>query len=133
MSRPSKRTSPSTRVPAPVSCMRYKHRNNVDFPQPDGPMIAVTSPVGTANLTSRTTRDAPKYASSASTPIAGTCAGSVAAGSKAGTGSEAGREADDEDETEEDERPRPGLRVPVVVGRNCIVVDLHGSRSDRLR
>jgi hypothetical protein len=32
----------------------------VDFPHPDGPMIAVTWPLCTVKDTSRTTRDAPK-------------------------------------------------------------------------
>jgi len=38
----------------------------------------------------------------------------------------AGGESDEEDEPEEDEGARPGLRVPVVIGRCGIVVDLHG-------
>src|SRR5690349_6405558 len=153
MSLPLKRTSPSTRAPGTVSCMRLRHRSSVDLPHPDGPMIAVTCPGSTANETSLTMRDAPKNASSATAAIAalfgstsvGVCvtvlaaaaasvvasAGrrtsrSVAAESEAGSRREAGCETDDEDETEEDECSRPGLRVPVVVGRCGIVVDLHG-------
>src|SRR5436305_1324585 len=116
MSRPSNRTSPSTRAPGTVSCMRLRQRSSVDLPQPDGPMIAVTSPLRTPNVMSRTTRDAPKYASS----------DSIATEAEPGSRRESGRETDDEDESEEDERPRPGLPVPVVIGRCGIVVDLHG-------
>ena len=36
-------TSPSTRAPGISSCMRLMQRTSVDLPQPDGPMIAVTS------------------------------------------------------------------------------------------
>src|SRR5258705_11347119 len=42
MSSPSRRTRPCTRVPAMTSCMRLRVRMNVDLPQPDGPMSAVT-------------------------------------------------------------------------------------------
>src|SRR5437773_12254370 len=43
MSSPSSRTLPSARAFGIVSCIRFRHRIRVDFPQPDGPMIAVTS------------------------------------------------------------------------------------------
>ena len=42
MSCPSSITRPVTRAPGIVSCIRLRQRRNVDFPQPDGPMIAVT-------------------------------------------------------------------------------------------
>src|SRR3954468_8337486 len=125
MSRPSKRTSPSTRAPGTVSCMRFRQRSSVDLPQPDGPMIAVTCPARTPNATSRTTRDPPKYASSAATSSADT-ASSVAAESEAGPGDVSRGEADDENEAEEDECARPGLRMPVFIGGSRIVVDVHG-------
>src|SRR3954452_18492948 len=35
-------TLPSTRAPGMVSCIRLRQRTKVDFPQPDGPMMAVT-------------------------------------------------------------------------------------------
>src|SRR5436190_1453365 len=35
--------STSARAFGIVSCIRFRHRIRVDFPQPDGPMIAVTS------------------------------------------------------------------------------------------
>src|SRR4051794_18953588 len=112
MSRPSNNTSPSIRAPGTVSCMRFIQRSNVDLPQPDGPIIAVTSPLCTPKVTSRTTRDAPKYASSDSVA---TQKRSIAAESETGSCREPRGKADDEDESEEDERSRPGLRVPLVV------------------
>ena len=39
---PSTMTWPSTRAPGMVSCMRLRVRRKVDFPQPEGPMRAVT-------------------------------------------------------------------------------------------
>ena len=36
-------TSPSARAPGISSCMRLMQRTSVDLPQPDGPIIAVTS------------------------------------------------------------------------------------------
>ncbi len=35
-------TLPSTRPPGVTSCIRFKVRRNVDLPQPEGPMKAVT-------------------------------------------------------------------------------------------
>ena len=42
-SRPSTRTLPVTLAPGTTSCIRLRHRMNVDLPQPDGPMTAVTA------------------------------------------------------------------------------------------
>src|SRR6266566_3524619 len=42
MSSPWRRTFPSTLVFGIVSCIRLRHRIRVDFPQPEGPMTAVT-------------------------------------------------------------------------------------------
>ena len=42
-SSPWRRTLPSARAPGISSCMRLMQRTIVDLPQPDGPMIAVTS------------------------------------------------------------------------------------------
>src|SRR6185437_1586005 len=155
MSRPSKRTSPSTRAPGTVSCIRFMHRKRVDLPQPDGPMIAVTSPARTSNETPRTTQLAPKYASSASvasvrggdaaamrtssgalTVIATSrsCASPASIRGEAESISSDGprRETDDEDEPDEDEGARPGLGVPIIEWRNRIVVDLRRKGGDRL-
>src|SRR6185312_9061118 len=155
MSRPSKRTSPSTRAPGTVSCIRFRHRKSVDLPQPDGPMIAVTSPARTSNETSRTTRLAPKYASSASatsvsdgevaamrtssgaltviaTSRSCTSPGSIRGETESISSDEPRREADDEDEPDEDEGPRPRLGVPIIEWRDRIVVDLRRKGGDRL-
>ena len=43
MSSPSSTTEPSTRAPGISSFIRFSERRNVDFPQPDDPMIAVIS------------------------------------------------------------------------------------------
>src|SRR5436190_18430417 len=72
MFRPWNSTVPSTRASGTVSCMRLRQRSSVDLPHPDGPMIAVTWPCVTPNVTSRTTRDAPKYASSPCVATTGT-------------------------------------------------------------
>src|SRR2546430_15334665 len=42
MSSPWRSTFPSTLVFGIVSCIRLRHRIRVDFPQPEGPMTAVT-------------------------------------------------------------------------------------------
>ena len=42
-----------------TSCMRFSVRNTVDFPQPDGPMNAVTARGGTDSATSATAWNAP--------------------------------------------------------------------------
>ena len=39
---PSSSRLPSTRAPGITSCMRLIERRNVDLPQPDGPISAVT-------------------------------------------------------------------------------------------
>ncbi len=46
------RTVPSTRASGMVSCMRFRQRMNVDFPQPEGPMSAVARLASTVMLTS---------------------------------------------------------------------------------
>src|SRR5271157_1878689 len=42
MSTPSKRTCPETFDPGTRSCILLRHLISVDFPQPDGPIMAVT-------------------------------------------------------------------------------------------
>ena len=41
---PSSSTSPASCAPGTSSCMRLRIRRNVDLPQPDGPISAVTAP-----------------------------------------------------------------------------------------
>src|SRR6185437_8501853 len=66
MLRPSSITAPDTRAPGTVSCMRFKHRSSVDFPQPEGPMMAVTKRSGSDNVTLLTARVPQKNASRSS-------------------------------------------------------------------
>src|ERR1700674_727268 len=41
---PSSSTDPDRAAEGTSSCIRFRIRRNVDFPQPDGPMSAVTLP-----------------------------------------------------------------------------------------
>ncbi len=50
----SSSTRPSERAPGISSCIRLTQRTMVDFPHPDGPMIAVTRPGSKLRLTSLT-------------------------------------------------------------------------------
>ena len=58
-SMPSIATVPSTRAPGITSCMRLMERRNVDLPQPDGPMSAVTERGSMDMLTPATARKSP--------------------------------------------------------------------------
>jgi hypothetical protein len=58
-SSPSTRTLPSTRAPGMTSCMRLSVRRNVDLPQPDGPMNAVTARGSISMETPSTARKSP--------------------------------------------------------------------------
>ena len=62
MSSPSSSTSPASDAEGTSSCMRLSRRRNVDLPQPDGPMRAVTSPAGMARSTPSSTRLSPNQA-----------------------------------------------------------------------
>ncbi len=53
---PSSSTVPSARAPAMTSCIRLRVRRNVDLPQPDGPISAVTERGSMIMLTSSTAR-----------------------------------------------------------------------------
>src|SRR6266566_4236925 len=65
--------------------MRLRQRSSVDFPHPDGPMIAVTDRPGISSVTSPTAWVAPYHAFRRSVRIAGvsTAAGSGLAASGA--------------------------------------------------
>src|SRR5580765_1147804 len=132
MSCPSSETEPPTRAVGTVSCIRLRHRSSVDLPQPDGPMIAVTSRSRNAMEAPRMTSAEPKNALSAvasrrirSAPAAGGGAavavgrgargGSVATTTESGARRKAGCKADDEDNANEDERASPGERVLLIV------------------
>ena len=52
-------TLPSTRAPGSTSCIRLSERRNVDFPQPEGPISAVTLRGSMETVTSSTARKSP--------------------------------------------------------------------------
>src|SRR6476659_3634691 len=144
MFRPWNITVPSTRASGMVSCIRLRQRSSVDLPHPDGPMIAVTSLAGNDSETSRTACVEPKYAFNARVSIAGAVV-SCAAGAEAtrATASviraavarahgEPGQDADHEHERDQHERPRPCLRVPLVVRADRVDELLQRERGDRL-
>src|SRR5258706_13473020 len=74
---PSSSTLPSTRAPGTSSCIRLSVRRSVDFPQPEGPISAVTVLATNARFTPRTPVLAPYQAVRCSTARRGvmsTCA-----------------------------------------------------------
>src|SRR5436305_13051849 len=62
MSSPSSSTSPSIRAPGMTSWRRLRVRMNVDLPQPDGPISAVTCWGSMARVTSSTALNPPYQA-----------------------------------------------------------------------
>ena len=63
-------------APGTSSCMRLSSRKNVDLPQPEGPIKAVTSPAGMTSVTPSKTRWSPNQAqaslaSSVAAPVGG--------------------------------------------------------------
>src|SRR5689334_17670875 len=56
---PSINTSPSTRPPSTSSCKRFKQRTKVDFPHPDGPIIAVAPRDSTVRFTLKSACERP--------------------------------------------------------------------------
>src|SRR5438445_9696067 len=103
MSWSSSRTWPDTRAPATTSCSRLSDRRNVDLPQPEGPMMAVTCLGSTVMLTSARARNEPNQALRPSTSMR-----LAIAGSRSGKPVAAGQEAGDDGEQEHDEDQRKG-------------------------
>lgn len=96
-------------------------------------MIAVTVWSDRSTVTWRMAWTAPKYASNSRTAmrVAGVARfGALAAAApsvrraKAASGRDTRGEADDKDDADKDEGTRPGLRMPLVVGTDCIIEDL---------
>src|SRR5512143_3828216 len=140
MSRSSSRTVPSAQARGTVSCMRLRQRRNVDLPQPEGPITAVTWRSGMSRVTSRMAVIRPKPAESCSTRTRG---GTAMAGARSprisivatvepAAGGQAGENADREDEEDEDEGSGPGQGMPFVIGADRIVEYLQRDRGDRL-
>src|SRR3954447_19042659 len=75
MSSPSSSTWPARLAPGTSSCIRLRIRRNVDLPQPEGPISAVTSPAAMVRSTSASTWWSPNHAlTSSATSAAGLCA-----------------------------------------------------------
>src|SRR5215475_4419529 len=62
MSSPSRSTSPAIAAPGTSWCIRLRMRKNVDFPQPDGPISAVTLPAYMVSETCSRTMWSPNQA-----------------------------------------------------------------------
>src|SRR6516225_5102058 len=110
--------------------MRLRHRTNVDFPQPEGPMTAVTAFGAIVTPMPRRTCVVPNHALRSRTTIPSAMLLSYPR--EAAARDDAGREAHHEDQADEHERARPGLAVPVVVRCDRVREDLQRERRDRL-
>src|SRR5690348_931600 len=114
MLRPSSSTRPSTRAVATVSCKRLRQRRNVDLPQPDGPMMAVTCLSCRSMLAPRTADDGPKYALRSSTRMRGQAEPVPLVAMAAASGPARGeprQDADEEHDRDEHQRAGPRHRV----------------------
>src|SRR5712664_4154234 len=104
MSSVSNRTFPSTRAFGMISCMRFKHRMSVDFPHPEGPMIAETECSSMSIVMSSMARLGPYHADTCSTR---SFAGSLSPRNAAKSQDNAGCDADPEHHEHEDEGGPP--------------------------
>src|SRR5579872_7125028 len=122
-----------TRAPGMTSCMRLMHRMNVDFPQPDGPIRAVTLFGFISRLTSRTASFLLYQADTSSdltaSPIAFFLPGAhpIAEPER----QHPSGEVQDDDDAEENKGAGPRLAVQIRIGRLRVVPDLHRQRPDR--
>src|ERR1043166_9721127 len=103
MSRSSSSTRPSMRAPGTTSCMRLIVRMKVDFPQPDGPMSAVTCFGSMVSDTLSMARWAPNQALTPSTTMR---VGMDSASQLVAPGEEPGDDGEEDDD--QDERERAG-------------------------
>src|SRR5256712_10255781 len=110
--------------------MRLRHRMNVDLPQPEGPMIAVTALGAIASPMSRRTWRVPNQALRSLTRIPSAMPSPHRAVAAARRDSR--RETDQEDQGDQHQRAGPRLAVPVVEGRDRVREDLERERGDRL-
>src|SRR5207245_8563268 len=102
--------------------MRFRHRMNVDLPQPEGPMIAVTALGAIASPMSRRTWRVPNQALRSLTRIPFAMLSphrAVAAASR-----DARRETEQEGRGDQDQRPGPRLAVAIVEGCDRVDEDL---------
>ena len=124
----------------------------MDFPHPDGPMIAVISQSANYSVTPFSARSSPKYAlrfwvaSAGFTPDEGsgrsadgdavsesaTVDTSVCSKTEPRSGCESREKADDEHHNDQHEGAGPCLSVRGVVGADRVSEDLERQRRDRL-
>src|SRR6266446_3728325 len=139
MSSPSSSTSPLTRAPGTISCIRFRQRMSVDLPHPEGPMIAVAACSAIASSTPWSACVAPNQASrwrtSSFVRVGATVIAARAVPSsyhpEATTGEDAYAEAREPDQRQQHQRSCPRLAMPIVERRDCIGVDLDRQRRDR--
>src|SRR5262245_36466683 len=110
--------------------MRFRHRMKVDFPQPDGPMIAVTALGAIVRSMPFSTCALPNHALTPVTWMPSTIPSPHS--TEPAPCDHAGRQAHDEYDTNEHERAGPGLTMPVVVGGDRVREDLQRQCRDRL-
>src|SRR5690348_18431000 len=111
MSCPSSTTWPVDQPPSDSSCIRLRHRRNVLFPHPDGPMIAVTVWRGKGRLTSRTITFRWKSAESRRVSSCTRVSGAISL-----TGGTAGRQRKGGHEGQQYAGRRPRQPVLILVG-----------------
>src|SRR5579859_7041867 len=105
--------------------MRFKQRRNVLFPQPDGPMMAVTVCRGNGRLTSRTITFRLKSAVRRRVSSCTRVSGAIPL-----AGGPAGRQRKAEHEAHEDEGGRPREPVPILERSRRVGEDLERKRSE---
>src|SRR5438105_334102 len=110
--------------------MRLRQRMNVDLPQPDGPMIAVTALGAIVRSMPWSTCSPWNHALSEPTRMPSIMRSPRSA--EAAARRQPGRQAHHEHHPDEDEGPGPRLAMPVVVGRDRVGEDLQRQRGDRL-
>src|SRR5215469_16854207 len=101
-----------------VSCMRFRQRTKVDFPQPEGPMTAVAWFGGTSRLMLSSAWRAPNQAFKPETWMAVPISGCSSQHASARNQSHNADGADNQDD--EHQRASPGLFVPIVKGRGRV-------------
>src|SRR5712672_2618107 len=129
MSCSSSSTRPEIVAPSDNSCIRSRQRRYVLFPQPDGPMIAVTLLFGNARVTWRTAVLPWKYADMKSVRSR---VGRSATMTEARPRGVARRQPEEQDQRHEQQGGAPGQPVPFFEGTGGIGVDLQRERLHRL-
>src|ERR1051326_846117 len=123
---PSRITEPSTRVPGISSCKRLSVRTRVDFPQPEGPINAVTWFGSTEREISSMARRLPYQAET----LAISMLDAISASPPCGDEPRYQRKHKDESDEHEGGCPAAGNRCGV--GGLGVVEDLQGHRRDGL-